>query len=237
MKKLYTLVANDFKQIFRDKTLFIFLLAPLILIAFVRFVIPIVAAKFPLIIEYYPYLIMGGSIQTSIMFGFVVTFMILEEKDENVLQVIRVLPISSMYFVFYRLIFATIFSFTGAFLMITLSGIAYPGLISSILLSFQYSLIAAFITLIISTFASNKVEGLAYFKGIDLILMIPMISFFVPQTFKYLFAVIPVFWTYQLHESLLNHDENYILFFVGIMFYAVVLSFLFWQFKKRVFDK
>lgn len=237
MKKIITLINSDLRQIFRDKTLTVFLFAPLILIVFVRLFVPYITEQYPIIQEYHPMIMMFAGIQTAIMFGFIISFIILDEKDENVLQVIRVLPISPFYFILYRLLFATTFSTFGAFLMINLSGIAYPGLTNSILLSIQYGLTAPFITLIIATFAKNKVEGMAFFKGVDLILLLPMLSFFVVGNIKYVFSIIPAFWTYNLFNASISDGNTTFFFIIGLTIYSFVISVLFMQFKKRIFDR
>lgn len=237
MKKIVTLINSDLRQIFRDKTLTVFLFAPLILIVFVRLFVPFITEQYPIIQDYHPMIMMFAGIQTAIMFGFIISFIILDEKDENVLQVIRVLPISPFYFILYRLLFATTFSTLGAFLMINLSGIAYPGLTNSILLSVQYGLTAPFITLIIATFAKNKVEGMAFFKGVDLILLLPMLSFFVAGNIKYIFSIIPAFWTYNLFNASITNGDTTYFFIIGLTIYGFVISVLFMQFKKRIFDR
>ncbi len=237
MKKIVTLIFGDLRQIFRDKTLTVFLFAPLILIVFVRLFVPFISEYYPIIQQYHPIIMMFAGIQTAIMFGFIISFIILDEKDENVLQVIRVLPISPFYFILYRLLFATAFSTLGAFLMINLSGIAYTGLTNSILLSIQYGLTAPFITLIIATFAKNKVEGMAFFKGVDLILLLPMLSFFVAGNIKYIFSVIPAFWTYQLYSASVSNGYTAFYFMIGLVIYLFVITILFRQFKKRIFDR
>lgn len=237
MKKIITLINSDLRQIFRDKTLTVFLFAPLILIVFVRLFVPYITEQYPIIQEYHHMIMMFAGIQTAIMFGFIISFIILDEKDENVLQVIRILPISPFYFILYRLLFATTFSTLGAFLMINLSGIAYPGLTNSILLSIQYGLTAPFITLIIATFAKNKVEGMAFFKGVDLILLLPMLSFFVLGEIKYVFSIIPAFWTYNLFNASISNGDTIFFFVIGLIIYSFVISVMFMQFKKRIFDR
>lgn len=237
MKKIVTLISSDLIQIFRDKTLTVFLFAPLILIVFVRIFVPYITEQYPIIQEYHPMIMMFAGIQTAIMFGFIISFIILDEKDENVLQVIRVLPISPFYFILYRLLFATTFSTLGAFLMINLSGIAYPGLLNSFLLSIQYGLTAPFITLIIATFAKNKVEGMAFFKGVDLILLLPMLSFFVVGNIKYIFSLIPAYWTYNLFNASISNGDTIFFFIIGLTIYSIVISVLFMQFKKKIFDR
>jgi hypothetical protein len=237
MKKLVALIISDLKLIIRDNTLVFFMLVPVLLLLFVRYFVPYLTVQFPVLAEYHTLIMASGSLQTAVMFGFVTSFIILDEKDENVLQVIRVLPISSLYFITYRLAFAGIFSAFGAFLMINLGGIAFPGFINSIILSVQYGLAAPLITLIISTYANNKVEGMAYFKGVDLILMLPLLSFFIASNLKYLLAIVPVFWTYNFYMQSMNGESSWWILVCGIFVYAIILAVLFQQFKTRVFNR
>lgn len=237
MKKILTLINSDLRQIFRDKSLTVFLFSPLILILLVRLFVPYITEQNPIIQQYHSMIMMFVGIQTSIMFGFIISFIILDEKDENLLQVIRVLPISPFYFILYRLLFATTFSTFGAFLMINLSGISYPGFTNSILLSIQYGLTAPFITLIIATFAKNKVEGMAFFKGVDLILILPIISFFISGSIKYIFIIIPTYWTFNLYSQSIGNGLTLKYFLSGLIVYLLFISILYTQFKRRVFDR
>src|SRR5687767_10232893 len=149
MNQLIQLTLADLRRIFRDKTLLLFLFTPVFLILFVRFFVPYLTNLYPVVADYHAYIMMFASAQTAIMFGFISSFIILDEKDENVLQVIRILPITSAYFIFFRLIFAALFSFGGAFAMMLLSGISFPGYTHAFFLSLQYALTAPFITLIV----------------------------------------------------------------------------------------
>ncbi|MFK7920669.1 MAG: hypothetical protein AB8H47_01870 [Bacteroidia bacterium] len=237
MNQLQTLISGDIKQIFRDRTLSSFMLVPVMVILFIRLFVPYLTQIYPIVADYHLYIMMFGGMQTAIMFGFITSFIILEEKDENVLQVIRVLPISPLYFMVYRLSFATLFSAIGAFVMLQTGGIAYPGLAASILLSFQYGLIAPLISLIIATYANNKIEGMAFFKGVDLALLLPVLSFFVPSFWGYLFGIIPTYWTYTLYERSLSSGLSWGYFIAGLAVYGVVIVALFVQFRKRVFDR
>jgi fluoroquinolone transport system permease protein len=237
MKKLTTFVLGDLRLVFRDRMLSLFFFAPILLILFVRLLVPYITAVYPLIETYHPYIMMFASLQTAILFGFITSFMILEEKDEHVIEVIRILPVSSSFFILYRMLFGAFFSALGAFLIISLGRVAYPGLLNSILLSLQYGLVAPLITLIVGTFAQNKIEGMAWFKGINLLLILPVLFFFLTGLLKYLFALIPVFWTYLLYDVALSNDHVEVVFSAGIGVYLIVLFVLFVQFKKRVFGR
>ena len=109
MHKIANLVKGDLTLIFRDRMLSLFLFAPIVLILFVRLVVPYITDVHPVIEEYHSYIMMFAGIQTAILFGFITSFMILEEKDEQVIEVIRVLPVSTSFFILYRLLFSTFF--------------------------------------------------------------------------------------------------------------------------------
>jgi len=237
MEKVYTLVRNDLRHIFRDKTLMSFLFAPILLLAFVRLFIPYITVQYPVLVPYHPLIMMFASIQTAVLFGFITSFLILEEKDENVLQAIRVLPLTPAYFIAYRLLFASAMSFTGALTVIRWGGLAYPGLGASMMLALQCALTAPFITLVVATFARNKIEGVAFFKGVNLLLVLPVLSFFLTGPVRYLFAVIPVFWTFHLYDAALRNASIFGLFIGGLFVYVLIITLLFRQFRVRVFNR
>jgi fluoroquinolone transport system permease protein len=237
MKKIIKLLQLDLQQVFRDKTLFSFLIVPAILIVAVRYGVPELGALFPIIKDYYSYIVMFSSVQTAVMFGFVISFIMLDEKDENVIQVIRILPIRTSQFIFYRLAFSTVFSTFGAYAMIALCGIVKIEIFNAILLSIQYGLTAPLIVLIVATFAKNKIEGMAFFKVLDLFLILPVLYFFIGSWLKHIFALIPAYWTFRLFEKSIQNSDTLLFFGMGIGVYSILIYLLFKQYKKRVFDR
>lgn len=237
MKKLRTLVLADVQKIFRDPTLLFFLLIPFIITAALRFYILPLSEEYLIIKEYHQYIMMSAGIQTSIMFGFIIAFIVLEEKDEKVLEAIRVLPLSPSYFISYRLVFAAVVSFSGALFTISFSGLAYPGMLNSVFLAFLYSLAAPFISLFIATYAENKVEGMAYFKGIDLVLLIPIIGFVIGGFWSKVFVFVPTFWTFLLYQRSFLGEPILLTFIIGTVFYTVVIAFLVKSFSEKVFRR
>jgi len=234
MGKLSNLVRVDLKQIWLDHTMRSFILIPFFLILFVRFFVPYLTAIYPFVADYHSLIMMGAAIQTAVMFGFITAFILLEEKDEQVLQVIRVLPISPFYFILYRMTFTFSVSWLGAFATIYYGGIAYPGLILTFLLSIQYGLAGPLIAVAIVTLAQNKIEGMAYFKSINLFLLLPLATFFIEGDIRYIFAITPPYWTYTLF---IKEPPVFSYFAIGLGVYGSYLTFLYLQFRKRVFDR
>ncbi len=237
MRKLATFSLQDVRQIARDKTLKFYVVVPFLLVALVRYLIPYLTEIYPQLISSYPMIMMFTAIQASIMFGFITSFLLLDEKDEGLLPILRVLPITSGYFIIYRLLLGGLASFTMALITIHTSGIAYPGFYKSVLLSIQYGLAAPLITLVVATFAKNKVEGMACFKGVDLLFILPLLSFLIASIPKQVFLPLPTYWTFRLYEASIIGEALGLYFWIGTLVYLVLITFLFGQFRKRVFDR
>lgn len=233
----HILVLSDIRQIFRDPTLKTFIFAPFLLLAIIRYFIPYLTSIFPDLIPFVSYLVMLGCLQTGTLFGFVTSFLILEEKDEQLIPVIRILPISATFFILYRLVIAVFMSFFGAFLILLFSNLVTFSLIQTVVLSFFFALSSPFIILIVSTFAKNKVEGMAYFKGINLVMLIPILSFLYDSVLFLPFQLVPIFWTFTLFQEFLVNSVSLTTWSFLIGVHTVILSALIQFFKKRVFEE
>lgn len=228
------LLLNDFKQISRDKTLAYFSLIPFVLFLIIKFGIPSLIQNIPEIKDYIIYAIIFSAIQGSIMFGFVNSFIILDEKDEKIIQAIKVLPISSNFYWIYRSLFGFIISYVAAFIILHFNGINNFSIWVSLSYSVLYALVTPLLTLCIGTFAKNKVEGMAWFKGLDLLLLLPILSFFLPKISHYFFYWHPLFWTYQ---GIINKNPHHLIiyFFAALTLLLFIISLLQAQFKKKVY--
>ncbi len=236
MIKIFHLIQNDLRHIVRDRMLFYFLFMPFLIILAVNYLVPLLIEEFPIVADYQLYIMMSASLQTSIMFGFVYAFIFLEEKDEQVLQAIRILPISTFYFIVYRMLFATMLSFVGAFLTMTLCGLAYPGIVNVVLLAILYAFNAPFMALFVAAFSENKVAGMAWFKIVNLVVLLPMLAFFLPVT-KYFFFLLPTYWIFKLYETGIQGGDIMFTFLVGFIVSFLALTVVYVQFRKRVFER
>ena len=93
MQRLILLSITDFKLIFRDPSLRIFLAMPLLIFAIVLLAVPELVEAFAGFEEYIPLILMGATMQTSTMFGFIYSFVLIDEKDIGVAKVYGVLPV------------------------------------------------------------------------------------------------------------------------------------------------
>jgi fluoroquinolone transport system permease protein len=236
MKKILTLSIHDFQLIYRDKVLLLILFIPVIMLSILWWGIPPLMESLSIDAHYYPLVVGVFSIVAAISPAYLVSFIMLDEKDEDVLIVIRTMPLSPVYFLSYRIIFTLIFSFLTSILILGFSEIYLP-LILLVLISVLISLIAPITALTIITFSRNKIEGLTFLKGINFLIILPVLSFFTGTMGKIAVAAIPTFWIFQ---ALMNKDywESFLLYLgSGLVINILILLLLGNQFIKRVFYK
>ena len=85
------ITVNDLKNIFRDQILLgAFVAYPALFILLARFLLPWINDNFYFILPYYPMFSMVFTMFIPFMFSFVIAFLIIEERDQNLLTALRV---------------------------------------------------------------------------------------------------------------------------------------------------
>ena len=160
----------------------------------------------------------------------------IQSHEVTGIQGLRILPLRASTFLTYRLTGATLLATVGAWLIIRWGGLVPVREVPAILLATQFGLLAPLISLVVSTFARNKIEGLAYFKILDLIILLPMVSFFFPGWWTWLLAVVPVFWSFHAYESAIHGSHFALWMLTGFLVYALAMRILGHWFRKKVWN-
>lgn len=194
MKKYISIVVADIKNIKRDPTLLLMLWVPFMILFFVRFGVPYISNWWPEMANYHTLVILFFSLLIAIFPGFIVSFMILDEKDAQLLPAIKVTPVSVSGFLVIRISYIVLLSSLFSFLFLRFNGIVHFSLVKSITLAVLSALNTPVLILLISAFAKNKVEGMTYLKVANITFILPIAGLFIPTAGKYLFAIFPAFW-------------------------------------------
>ncbi len=235
MNQLLTLSANDFRMVFRDPMLRLFLFLPLLVLALVVWFVPVLFAAYPVVRQYDYVILMLACMQTSTMFGFINGFVFLEEKDENVFAALRVMPVSAGMLVGMRMLLGFAIACLMNVVLLRLTPWVTMGWGQTILLAAQYATLAPLLALLVATFAQNKVEGLAQFKLYNFMLNLPVLIYFLPYKLLHALAVVPTYWTFRSVEALHN-DGNFLFFYgLGTLVYGALLFGLVRLFERRIF--
>ena len=234
-----TVIANDVRNILRDRLyVWIFLLYPAMIIVISRFLVPWIADNmFAGLTGLYPLIFMLMANVIATIFGFITAFLIMDERDENLLTVLRVMPISRSQYLLYRMTLMTAFAFFWAAIFPWLTGLITVDFFTYLPIAFMFTLIVPIVALLVNVLASNKVQGFAMMKMLGGVWMLPLLAFFLHGTaepLRYIFGMFPNFWTYMSLDKLLTngfHDPLHIGIGIAISFGAIIV--LFKIFNKR----
>lgn len=229
------LLINDIRNIIRDRLLlYTAFLIPLIIIIFTRLVIPWLSENIIPLQQYYPLLFMLIVITIPMMFGFVTGFLIMDERDENLLTVLRVMPISRNTYLIYRMAFISILSLIYILLFPVLTGLIDIDLIEYFPIGVLLALLTPVLGLVANILANNKVQAFAVFKTLGGVFFIPLFAFFINNDLKYILGIIPNFWTFMaLDKILTTGNQDYVFLGIGFCLHLVLLGLLFYLFNQK----
>jgi fluoroquinolone transport system permease protein len=235
MRFLLSLSLNDLRCTFRDPVFKALLFFPFISYGIIAWGLPFIIQRWPAVENYSGVILMWACMQSSTMFGFIYGFLFLEEKEENINQALRVIPVSGIMFVFSRLLIGIGISFMVSITLFHFGGVVRLPLIHEILLSFLYSLSAPLITLLLAAFARNRIEGLAQMKIVNILLMLPGLIYFLPYKALHLTAVLPTYWSFRATEMSIHHSGSFLLYvFAGLLLHLVIIFFLNRRLEKEM---
>ena len=235
------LAINDFKNIIRDRFLVYAAIAmPVMVILFSRILLhwiaPALKETIPLAGNF-SMLFMLSVTMIPLVYGFIVAFLILDERDEHLLTVLRVMPISRNSYLIYRMLFLSIISFIVMLIFPPLSGLLDNtefSYVEYIPIALLFTLLTPFSALMVSTFAINKVQAFALFKISGTVFLVPLFIFLIKDNLKYIFAPIPNFWGFiSLRELITTGTNDYLLLGIGFVYIIVLILGLFYLFNKK----
>lgn len=232
MKNLQILIINDFKNIFRDNILKILLFVPLLMIVILQLGLPHLLRAAPEVSEYKFLLVTGFCLVIASFPSFIISFIMLDEKDEGIFVIYKALPISALKFFTYRLGFILVFSWFFSFLLLLLQKVSGFSPWQLLLVSLLFSLLPPVLCLLTVTIARNKIEGMSLMKLLNFIIFIPMVAFFIDAPWKYFFEIIPVYWSYKVMETAGQTGFAFSLI-DGIMLHLIVIFITFRKFKNQ----
>ncbi|MCB0546908.1 MAG: hypothetical protein KDD19_04920 [Phaeodactylibacter sp.] len=237
MEKLLRLARLDLNMILREQMLwFMLFVVPALQFCMALLLLPWLEQRFPVLAGYHSLILMLVTLQVVSSIGFVVASMLLDERDEQVLTALRTMPVGVNTFLFYRLSIGTLMAGLFSFSMLSAPGLEGLGGAARLTAAFLFASTAPITTLALATLSSNKVEGLAVYKGLSLILMVPAGSFFIHSWVQYALGIVPVYWVLHYVDTVLAGDAALKEMIMAIGTHALALTLLFRLFKWRVFS-
>lgn len=238
MRKFLALFFGDMKNISRDSMLLISIFAPFILAFAMRpglsFAREILIRELSFDLSHYYKLIMSVLILiTPMMMGMLSGFLILDERDENILTFYSVTPLSKSGYLFYRVAMPTVISFLLSFFVFYFIGIVECRIELLIPVLLLCALESPMMALFLGAFASNKVEGLVLTKAFGILFIAPIAGYFIKSNWQYAAAIAPTYW---VSKALLTGAETsgsyWIFIVVGTAVHLLIIGLLVKRFEN-----
>ncbi|MGF1586118.1 MAG: hypothetical protein ACFCUM_12385 [Bacteroidales bacterium] len=229
-----TLFKNDIKQIVRDPIMTLLLFAPLLLILVFKllelFLVPYLAAKAGFdIMPWLPYVLSFVLLMSSGMLGIVTGFMMLDERDGNISQLLEITPLGRSGYLINRLAFASFLSIIYGFVGIAVFMLPDLSLFSIILLSVLSAFYTAIIGLLIFSGAEDKVKGLTFAKGLNTLVLFAFTDLFALPWLTFLSWFFPPYWVTMIIKT----PHSLFAICLAIVIHVAWLGILIFRYTKR----
>jgi fluoroquinolone transport system permease protein len=235
MKSILTYTRNDLRLIFRDPVLYVMFFVPILFICLLRFALPLLIEELPDLASYKMVFLASICLITAMFPAFIFSFIMLDEKDLEVLSAIRVLPVSSNSFILYRLLFICLFSLFFNMMILLLSNLTEWSLGKMLAVSIPVALISPASCLIITAFAPNKIVGTTWMKGLNFLFMIPVLTYIFTGSWEYILGILPYYWIFKIYDPGYQTFPFFINYMIGLTYIFILTFSSIILFKRRVY--
>ncbi len=223
MKKILKLAFTDFKLIFRDPSLKSFLVLPVILFALIIWAVPSLLEKYDFLVPYLSLFLVVAVIENTQMFCFINTMVLIDEKESEVAKVYGVVPLSKLEYVFSRFLIPYLFTVALNLILLFIQTICDLSVVSILLISFLAALVVPVYALAVNSVVQNLMQGMVYVKAFNMLVLIPIAAFFVPDKFVHLFGIFPTHWVFQSIDKATQNLSINLFAAIGFVFFLTLL--------------
>lgn len=236
MKKILTAFQPFLTEITHDFMLAACMVGPMFMGIVFRFLLPkieeILCRHFDFTQILFPYYRMFDLllvIMTPILFCFAGVLVILEELDNGVAKYYFVTPLGRRGYLFSRIGVPAIITFVYDVILLMLFTISDVDILMSCILSICGVLLAIITSMVILSFARNKMEGMALVKLCGLLMIGVPVAYFLTNPIRYLFGILPSFW---MGEICVKNNK---LFFLPALLTSMAMIYgLYDRFQKKI---
>jgi fluoroquinolone transport system permease protein len=159
---------------------------------------------------------------TGYVFGALIAFSLLDDKDDKVLMSLKITPVDVRHYILIKMLVGFVFGFIATLVLLLATNFLPDASIWVILaVSVLGAIQVPSVVLIVNSFSDNKVEGFVIMKLSAMIILFPLIGFFVTGGWQYLLGIAPGYWAGRIVELELVATEEgsaLIVFLAGVLY-------------------
>lgn len=235
IKKILKLAFTDFKIIFRDTSLKSFLFLPLILFALIIWGVPALIVQYDFLVPYLALFLAIAVIENTQTFCFISSMVLIDEKETNVAKVYGVIPLSKVEYLVSRFLIPYVFTVLMNVILFIVQPFFEIGFGVNLMISLMAALIVPVYVMAINSIVQNRMQGMVYIKAFNMLVLLPIAAFFVPEKLKHLFAFFPIHWVFQsVERASLGLPLGFVLG-IGFVFSLALIFFVSRIFMRKHF--
>lgn len=232
-------IKSNFRQFLlflkNDNMMFAACFTPLICALLFRFAVPLleklVTSYFnvsEIITPYYGLFDLFLSVLSPTMFSYVAAMMILEEKDDHIVEYLFITPLGKQGYLVSRLGVPEGISIVVTMILLSFFSLSKIPIAINVLLSVAGAAQGIITALIIIALSSNKLEGMASAKLTSLMSLGIMAPFFIQKGIQYLLSPLPSFW---IAKGV--YENNYLYIVLSLALSSIWIVFLIKRFARK----
>jgi fluoroquinolone transport system permease protein len=230
----------DAKSISRDPMLLWIVFYPLGLGLMIRLGLPLLesftVSRFGLSLTPYHPLLMSFFLLTAPMLaGIVIGFLLLDQRDDQTILALQVTPLTLNGYLVYRLFIPALLTTLIAIFLFPIAGVLKVNWFEIIVMSLGVILLAPCFSLTLAAFASNKVQGFAVSKAQGILLVAPVLAYFVDPPLQWVFGLVPIYWPAKVVWLIYAGQPPWYFLLTGVLYQAVLLFVLTRRFNKIMY--
>lgn len=240
MQALKALGPIDARNVSRDPLLRWLVFYPLLIGGLIRWGAPLLAARLMAqfhfeLIPYYPLLMSFVLLMSPMLTGMVVGFLLLDQRDDQTLTALQVTPLTLNGYLAYRISVPTMLGLVTTLIIFPLAGLVEIEFGPLLLAGLSAAPLAPFYALMLATFAENKVQGFALAKALGVLLVPPVVAYFVSPPWQWIFGLVPLYWPAKSLWLLLAGETGYWFYLlVGLLYQFALLTILLRRFNRAM---
>lgn len=242
MGKFNLILRNELKQIGGDNLMLMMALYPILLAVIGKYAVPyfrdlFLSDTFDLM-DHYNLIVVFIILATPYIYGALSAFMLLDEREQGSLQAMQVTPITIEYYLGVKVLVMTCISVITGVVLTLFIGLIEISFLEAILINALIGLSMPFNLMLINYAANNKVEGFAVVKGTGLLIMLPMLVFYVPKQYNLILGIIPGYWPAMAVGAVNGHPSALLAYWgyglIGCVYILVLCGLLLKGFKRKI---
>ncbi|WP_105615755.1 hypothetical protein [Vallitalea okinawensis] len=199
-------IKADVKQIIREPILIIFVFIPVYIFVLIKLGILYLA---PYLLHttgfdlsnYHTYILAASLIMIPNMLGTVFGFLMLDERDGHITELMVITPIGYNGYIFNRLLLPMLGCFIYTFLGYIFLSITYVPTLQLCLLAFLLSIESLLIGITLFNIADNKVKGLTLAKALSLLALFALADLVNEPVVSLVASFFPFYWITQVIQN------------------------------------